>query len=150
MYMCLAHDPLTAGLTWDQAADDPQLGTKRRQLVEEAASRLSEAGMIAFDRLTNQLIITDLGRIAAKYYVRHSSIIIFGEQFRSKMTEADVLGMLCMSTEVGTCRVKNLPYMADYRAQFEQIQVRESEAKELEQLMEAAPCAVKVCPLPAA
>ena len=95
-----AHTHARVGLNWEQAADDPQLGGKRRQLVEEAATRLSEAGMIAFDRQTNQLTITDLGRIAAKYYVRYASIVIFRQQFRPKMTEADVLGLLCMSTEV--------------------------------------------------
>ena len=95
-----AHTQARVGLNWEQAADDPQLGAKRRQLVEEAATRLSEAGMIAFDRQTNQLTITDLGRIAAKYYVRYASIVIFEQQFRPKMTEADVLRLLCMSTEV--------------------------------------------------
>ncbi len=56
--------------------------------------------MLAFDRQTGSLVVTDLGRIAAKYYIRHKSIEIFNEKFRPKMSEADVLSMLSMSTEV--------------------------------------------------
>lgn len=54
------------------------------------------------------------------------SIVIFNEQFRPKMTEADVLAMLAMSTE------------------FDQIQVRENEVPELKFMMdEIIPCQVK-------
>ena len=84
----------------EAVAEDPHLGTKRTQLVTEAATRLSQARMIAFERHNGQFTITDLGRIAAKYYIRHSSIEIFNKEFRPQMTEADVLAMLCMSTEV--------------------------------------------------
>lgn len=56
--------------------------------------------MIIFDRQSGAFTITDLGRIAAKYYIRYTSIEIFNKEFRPKMTEADVLAMLSMSTEV--------------------------------------------------
>lgn len=56
--------------------------------------------MITYDRQHGNFQITDLGRIAAKYYIRHTSIEIFNEEFRPKMSEADVLAMLSMSTEV--------------------------------------------------
>jgi antiviral helicase SLH1 len=56
--------------------------------------------MIRFDETNGSLAISDLGRIAAKYYIRHSSIEIFNKEFRKIMTEADVLAMLSMSTEV--------------------------------------------------
>ena len=56
--------------------------------------------MIQYDEPTGAFVITDLGRIAAKYYIRHSSIEIFNQEFKPIMTEADVLAMLCMSTEV--------------------------------------------------
>jgi antiviral helicase SLH1 len=56
--------------------------------------------MIMFDQAKGAFTITDLGRIAARYYIRHSSIEIFNNEFRPKMTEADVLAMLSMSTEV--------------------------------------------------
>ncbi|KAF8138604.1 Sec63-domain-containing protein [Boletus edulis] len=70
-------------------------------------------------------LIKDVGRIAAKYYIRHQSIEVFGTQFRAQMTEADILGMLSKSTE------------------FDQIQIRESEIKELGHLMKIIPCEVQ-------
>lgn len=58
--------------------------------------------------------------------IRMESIVIFNEHFRPKMTEADVLAMLAMSTE------------------FDQIQVRENEVPELKFMMdEIIPCQVK-------
>lgn len=110
----------------DVIADDPTLGSKRAQLVTEAARRLSHARMVNFDEASGAFTITDLGRLAAKYYIRHASIEIFNEVFRPKMTEADALAMISRSTE------------------FDQIQVRESETKEMEVLLEQCPCAVKV------
>jgi hypothetical protein len=88
------------GLTREEPVDDPQLGNRRHQLITSAAQKLSEAGMIRFDQSTGSLVITDLGRIAAKYYIRHTSIEIFNKEFKPIMTEADVLAMLSMSTEV--------------------------------------------------
>ena len=81
-------------------ADDPQLGNKRNELVKAAVKQLTEAHMVVFDHTNSTFAITDLGRIAAKYYIRHSSIEIFNKEFRPQMTEADVLAMLSMSTEV--------------------------------------------------
>jgi antiviral helicase SLH1 len=87
-------------MTHEEPGDDPQLGNKRHQLVTAAARKLADARMIMFNEITGSLIITDLGRIAAKYYIRTASIEIFNKEFRPVMSEADVLGLLSMSTEV--------------------------------------------------
>ncbi|KAL4241461.1 Sec63-domain-containing protein [Abortiporus biennis] len=128
LYVRMRKNPFQYGMSREDVMEDPMLGNKRSLLVKEAASRLAEARMIAFDRSTGAFTITDLGRIAAKYYIRHASIEIFNKEFRPKMTEADVLAVLSMSTE------------------FDQIQVRENEVNELEQLMEnqnVVPCHIK-------
>lgn len=88
------------GIAREATSDDPQLGSKRNELVTIAAQKLADARMIMFDRGSGSFTITDLGRIAAKYYIRYTSIEIFNKEFRLRMSEADVLGMLCMSTEV--------------------------------------------------
>ncbi|KAG6868445.1 hypothetical protein C0993_002583 [Termitomyces sp. T159_Od127] len=113
------------GVPREATMDDPQLGNKRHELITYAAQKLADVHMITFDRSTGTFTVTDLGRIAAKYYIRHSSVEIFNKKFFQKMTEADVLAMLSMSTE------------------FDQIQVRESESTELELLMNRIPCDVK-------
>ncbi|KAI0774394.1 Sec63-domain-containing protein [Fomes fomentarius] len=127
LFVRMRKNPLQYGMGWEEAADDPQLGAKRSQLITSAALQLAEARMIAFDRNTGSLVITDLGRIAAKYYIRHKSIEIFNDKFRPKMSEADVLDLLSHSTE------------------FDQIQTRENEVQELKSYVEQEliPCNVK-------
>jgi antiviral helicase SLH1 len=83
----------------DSVADDPQLGGKRNELINLASGKLAETKMITFENQHGRFQITDLGRIAAKYYIRYSSMEIFAKEFRPKMSEADVLAMLCKSTE---------------------------------------------------
>ncbi|KAG5637451.1 hypothetical protein H0H81_004468 [Sphagnurus paluster] len=127
LFVRMRKNPLIYGIARDVTGDDPRLGGKRLDLVTVAGQTLANAQMVNFDRATGAFTITDLGRVAAKYYIRYTSIEIFNRLFRPKMSEADVLGMLCMSTE------------------FDQIKVRESEEKELELLMERIPCDVKAC-----
>ena len=89
----------------DVVAEDPSLGSKRAQLVTEVARRLSHARMINFEQESGNFTITDLGRLAAKYYIRHASIEIFNEKFRPKMTKADALALISMSTEFDQIQV---------------------------------------------
>ncbi|KAJ7437833.1 Sec63 Brl domain-containing protein [Mycena galericulata] len=125
LFVRMRKNPFLYGISRDATGDDPQLGSKRNELITAAAQKLSNAGMIIFDRVNGDLAVTDLGRIAAKYYIRYTSIEIFNKEFRQRMSEADVLAMLSMSTE------------------FDRIHVRESEVKELQQVMEIIPCDVK-------
>ncbi|KAH8830852.1 Sec63-domain-containing protein [Flagelloscypha sp. PMI_526] len=125
LFVRMRRNPFVYGLLRDNVADDPHLVSQRHELVTHAARELAKLGMITFDQSRGTLSPTDLGRIAAKYYIRHASIEVFRENFRPKMSEADVLAMLSMSTE------------------FEQLQVRESELKELSTLLDAVPCDVK-------
>ncbi|KAH9943329.1 Sec63-domain-containing protein [Epithele typhae] len=95
----IALNPFQYGIGWDEIQNDPQLQAKRRQLITAAARQLAEVRMIAFDQAAASMFITDLGRIAAKYYIRYKSIEIFINRFKPKMSEADVLAMLSESTE---------------------------------------------------
>jgi antiviral helicase SLH1 len=63
----------------DECLEDPQLGSKRQGLTQTAGRRLEEIGMIKFDQIESTLTITDLGRIAAKYYLKHETVEIFSE-----------------------------------------------------------------------
>lgn len=86
-------------MTYNNLSDDPELVTRRRELVKNAAKTLNAAQMIDFNQTSNTFTITDLGRIAAKYYIRHASIETFNKLFKEKMTEAYVLSMISRSTE---------------------------------------------------
>lgn len=128
MYVRMQKNPLTYGMSREEVANDPSLIAKRNYLANWAATKLSDARMIAFNQHKGTFTITDLGRIAAKYYIRHATIEVFNKEMKPSMTEADVLVLICRSTE------------------FDQIQLRENELKELMNLLlneKLVPCHVK-------
>lgn len=133
------------GISRETLIEDPRLVHRRTELIESSACKLANLSMIDFDSDAKTFIIKDIGRIAAKYYIRHQSIEIFRMLFRAQMTEADILGMLSKSTEV--CHFSTdvqIATLVVVPSQFDQIQTRESETKELEQLMKSIPCEVRV------
>ncbi|GAO50439.1 hypothetical protein G7K_4564-t1 [Saitoella complicata NRRL Y-17804] len=129
LYVRMKKNPLVYGMSREEVADDPLLGSKRRELIIWAARKLHKTQMIIFDEHTGILIPKDLGRVASNYYILHTSIETFNQLMKPNMTEADVLAMLSMSDE------------------FAQMKSRDTESKELTQLVEsAAPCDVKGTP----
>ena len=49
--------------------------------------------MARFDERSGQLYVTELGRVASHYYIRHSSIVAFNDMLKPHMSEAEVLHM---------------------------------------------------------
>ncbi len=111
-------------MSHDEPKDDPQLGNKRNELIVQAARQLAAAKMIRFDEISNSFVISDLGRIAAKYYLRHQTMEIFSgliistlrfrqltsnpdTMFHPKMKNADLFAMLSQSTEVSLAFLLN-------------------------------------------
>jgi antiviral helicase SLH1 len=80
---------------------------------------------IIFNETTEELRSKDVGRIASQFYILHTSVQIFNNKMKPQATEADVLKMIAMSGE------------------FDNIQSRDNEAKELTKLKyDASPCDV--------
>ncbi|GAA5881164.1 hypothetical protein JCM3774_003993 [Rhodotorula dairenensis] len=126
LFVRMRKNPLVYGMTAAEVEQDPLLGSKRHALINNAAKRLVETQMVKFDQDLGTFTPTDLGRVAAKYYIRNDSIEIFNKMFRPRMSEADVLALIAASVE------------------FAQVQVRENEVDELKKLMETScPCQVK-------
>lgn len=117
---------LTTGMSHDEPKDDPQLGNKRSDLVTQAARTLAAAKMATFDESNNSFAITDLGRIAARYYLRHQTVEVFNEKFNPRMKNADIFAMLSQATE------------------FAQIQIRDNEVDELTNIMNSDNCPMEV------
>ena len=137
-------DQFPPGMLLDDVEKDPGLGAKRIQLVTNAIRRLAEARMVNWNAPTGALQATDLGKIAAKYYIRVASIEIFNERFKPRMSEADVLKMLSYSTEVKLFYPPpSVRFLTLLRTQFDQIQLRDSEVKELDALGKKVPCEFK-------
>jgi hypothetical protein len=75
----MRREPFIYGMPHDEPRDDPQLGNKRNALIVQSARQLSAAKMIRFDEISHSFQISDLGRIAAKYYLRYQTIEVFSE-----------------------------------------------------------------------
>jgi antiviral helicase SLH1 len=120
LFVRMKREPRNYGIDFAEMRDDPMLVQRRRQLIIQAAIVLQKSQMIIYNEKTEELRAKDVGRIASQYYVLQTSIEIFNEMMRARSGEADVLHMISMSGE------------------FDNIQARDSESKELNRLREEA------------
>lgn len=124
LFTRMRRNPLAYGMSHDEILDDPHIGAKRLVLINLAAKTLVACKMLEVDTKSGRLGITELGRIAARYYIPWRTVEIFNEKLRPNMTEADVLSVLSLATD------------------FEQIIPRDAEERELKKMLENAPCEV--------
>ncbi|KAK5998394.1 Meiotically up-regulated gene 81 protein [Cladobotryum mycophilum] len=124
LFVRMQRSPMTYGIEWSEIRDDPNLVQRRRQLAIQAARTLQQCQMIIFNERTDELRSKDIGRIASQYYILHTSIQVFNTMMQPQATEADVLKMISMSGE------------------FDNIQSRDNEEKELLQFKDIVPCDV--------
>ena len=122
LFVRMQRNPMTYGVDWTEICDDPQLVQRRRKLAIDAARTLHRSQMILFNEVTEELRAKDVGRIASQFYVLQTSIEIFNAMMRPRASEADVLKMISMSGE------------------FDSIQSRDNESKELADLQATNPC----------
>lgn len=126
LFVRMQRSPMTYGIEWSEIRDDPTLVQRRRQLAIQAARTLQRCQMIIFNETTEELRSKDIGRIASQFYILHTSIQVFNTMMRPQATEADILKMISMSGE------------------FDNIQSRDSEEKELTHLRkDIVPCDVE-------
>ncbi|KAJ5219584.1 hypothetical protein N7468_008788 [Penicillium chermesinum] len=116
LFVRMKREPRNYGIEYAELRDDPMLVQRRRQLIIQAARTLQKSQMIIFNEKTEDLRAKDVGRIASQYYVLQTSVEIFNAMMRPRAGEADVLKMISMSGE------------------FDNIQARETESKELQRL----------------
>ena len=64
------------------AQSDPSLEQHKRGLIVAAASTLKECQMAVFDDRSGALYVTDLGRVASHYYIRHRSMEMFNANLK--------------------------------------------------------------------
>ncbi|KAM4056735.1 sec63 brl domain-containing protein [Hirsutella rhossiliensis] len=125
LFVRMQRSPTAYGIEWAEIRDDPTLVQRRRQLAMQAARTLQQCQMIIFNERTEELRSKDIGRIASQYYILHTSIQVFNAMMRPQASEADILKMISMSGE------------------FDNVQSRDTEAKELTHLKDnVVPCAV--------
>jgi replicative superfamily II helicase len=127
LYVRMKKNPMIYGMDNAEPQSDPLLGRKRHEITTLAARKLAKCQMIIFDENTGYLLPKDLGRIASNFYIKHTSIEIFNTMMKPRMTEADVLSMMSMSSE------------------FDQIKSRDTEHQELKKLLDnSCACDIRV------
>eukprot|EP00927_Polykrikos_kofoidii_P084346 TRINITY_DN8859_c2_g1_i1.p1 TRINITY_DN8859_c2_g1~~TRINITY_DN8859_c2_g1_i1.p1 ORF type:complete len:2277 (+),score=381.93 TRINITY_DN8859_c2_g1_i1:118-6948(+) len=117
--------PQKYGITNADFQNDPSLEMKRRELAADAASKLNNSRLIRVDPSKNYHA-TDLGRVAARFYVDWETAALFSTSLHKGMNDEMILALFGQAHE------------------FSQLKVRDDEQAELE-----AHAADKlVCPIP--
>ena len=92
---------------------DPQLVEFRTALIKSAAETLNTARLIRVNRQSS-FASTDLGRVAAHFYVRYDTAEMFATRLRPDMTDSEIIELIGNANE------------------FSQLKCREDEMQELE------------------
>ncbi|KAK3240836.1 activating signal cointegrator 1 complex subunit, partial [Cymbomonas tetramitiformis] len=116
LFVRMLRNPLAYALTWQDLELDPRLELHRKKLITEAARTLDRARSLRFDEKSGNLYSTEQGRVASHFYIVHRSMEVYTELMKRHMSEADLFFMVAQSAE------------------FENIQVRDEEIPEIEQL----------------
>eukprot|EP00435_Cladocopium_sp_Y103_P029385 s1966_g7.t1 len=116
--------PQKFGITQQDFETDPTLEKKRREFVHEAATKLCNARLIRIDNNRNYNP-TDLGRVAARFYVDWETAESFSKGLVQEMSDDRILALFGKAHE------------------FSQLKSREDEQAELGTLMEDP----QVCPV---
>ncbi len=126
LFIRMKQNPLAYGINYEETFDDPQLDKKRYELITRAAETLDNAMMIRYDSRSGNLAVTDLGRIASHFYIKHGTIESFNSMLTSHLNESESLHVLCSSSE------------------FDQLKVRPEELPEIDKLTKEASIKVRV------
>ncbi|MCO5571323.1 hypothetical protein L7F22_025061 [Adiantum nelumboides] len=123
LFVRMTSNPLVYGMGWEEVIKDPNLTSKRKSLIVDAARALDKAKMMRFDEKSGNFYVTDLGRVASHFYIQYTSVETYNNMLKRHMNESELINLLAHSSE------------------FENIMVREEEHQELENLRHS------VCPL---
>lgn len=125
LFIRMLRNPLVYGMTMADLQEDSRLEAKRLELVKDAAQVLDRCMMIRYDERTGNLAVTDLGRIASHYYIKHDTVQAFNSMLSAHLLDSEALHVLCSSTE------------------FDQLKMRPEELSEMDELKKNVPIDVK-------
>ncbi|KAI0244580.1 Pre-mRNA-splicing helicase BRR2 [Massospora cicadina] len=128
LYVRMMRNGPLYGVTEAELEEDPYLRQKRVDLIHAAAAILDSCQMLKYDRRTGRFQGTELGRIAAHYYISHRSMATYNQHLRPSMGYIELFRAFALSDE------------------FRYIPVREEEKLEVAKLLERVPIPVKEGP----
>ncbi|EPX74852.1 U5 snRNP complex subunit Brr2 [Schizosaccharomyces octosporus yFS286] len=105
--------------------DDKYLLQKRADLIHSAALLLEKCRLLVYNKETGTLTATELGKVAASYYVSHNSMATYNRLFNQSISFIELFRIFSLSDE------------------FKYIPVREEEKVELARLLERVPIPIR-------
>lgn len=109
-------------------ADDKTLYWKRVDLVHSALVLLQEHKLVNYDQVSGSIVPTELGKVAAHFYIGYTTIGAYNTRLKPWMTELDVLRIFAGSGE------------------FKYVPVRQEEKLEVAKLADKCPIPIKETP----
>jgi pre-mRNA-splicing helicase BRR2 len=119
LYVCMLRSPQLYGIPADEFKEDPYLERRRADLAHSAAVLLHTGGLVVYDRQSGSFQITDIGRVAALYYVTHKSMATYNEHLRPSMSDIELFRVFCMSSEF-----KNMSVRSEEKLELEKVKNR--------------------------
>jgi pre-mRNA-splicing helicase BRR2 len=99
LYVRSLRSPALYGVPLGALEDDPLLLQHRLDLAHSAALLLDKAHLVRYDRRTGGLQPTELGRIAAHYYITHSTLSAFAGHLKPTMGDIELLRLFSLADE---------------------------------------------------
>jgi activating signal cointegrator complex subunit 3 len=108
LHVRMLKNPLAYGISADQFADDPMLRSRSLELIQQAVSNLVQTKMVNFHPETGNLSMTDLGRVAAHFYVQAESVKTFNDMMilNPAPKDSDLCRIIASATEFTNLRVR--------------------------------------------
>ncbi|WFD33124.1 RNA helicase [Malassezia sp. CBS 17886] len=125
LYVRMLRTPALYGVPADYVEHDPFLEQKRADIVHSAAVLLEKAGLLRYERRSGLFTSNELARIAAHYYLTHTSMATFHRHLKPHVGLIELLRIFALSDE--------------FRHQV----VRQDEKLEIGRLLERVPVPVK-------
>ncbi|KAJ2829595.1 Pre-mRNA splicing [Coemansia erecta] len=113
LYVRMLRSPHVYGVARTELDEDPALRGRRAALAHAAAVELERSAMVRYDRRTGRLVATELGRVAAHYYVSHGSMAVYQQDLRADASDIDLLRVFALSSEF-----RLIPVRADERVEL--------------------------------
>lgn len=107
LYLRMCKNPMAYGISMDERLQDPTLEDRKHQIILDAAKKLDSCRMIRFDSRTGNFGVTDIGRVASHYYIKHTSIDAFNTCLNEHLSNAEALAVLCSSMEFDQLKLRN-------------------------------------------
>lgn len=125
LYIRMLQNPVLYSITVDEREADTVLSRRRAELIHSAAIELHNSGLIRYNKKTGELLGTEMGKIAADFYVTHRSMAIYTERLKECNSDIDLLRVFSVSGE------------------FRHMRVRDEEKLELARLADRVPIPIK-------